>query len=116
MKNEDCIFCKIIEGKIPSQKVFENESVIGIVDLAPQAAKHYLFIHRDHTKDVNVIADTHSSQLADIFKSISEYTKKSGLADTGFRVVTNQGAHGGQTVFHTHFHLVGGEQLRGFGR
>jgi histidine triad (HIT) family protein len=112
----DCIFCKIVEGKIPSSKVFENEFVIGFVDLAPHAKLHYLFIHRQHTKDINEVADSDPGQLKDIFKAISSYTKESGMDKTGFRVVTNQGPHAGQTVFHTHFHVIGGEPLGRFGK
>lgn len=112
----DCIFCKIIDGIIPSTKVFENESVIGFADLHPHAAKHFLFIHRGHTKDVNDLADKHPEQLSEIFSAISKFTKESGLAKSGFRILTNQGLDAGQTVFHTHFHVVGGEPLGKFGR
>lgn len=116
MKNADCIFCKIVEGKIPSTKVFENEKVFAFKDLHPAASKHYLFIHKNHTRDVNDQVATEPQQLADIFSAIREVTQQEGLDQSGFRVVTNHGPHAGQTVFHTHFHLLGGEQLRGFGR
>lgn len=110
----DCIFCKIIEGTIPSSKVFENSRVIAFKDLRPQASKHILFIHREHTRDIGEMASS-PSQIGDIFSAISEFTKKDGLDQKGFRVVTNQGEHGGQTVFHTHFHVLGGEPLGHFG-
>ncbi len=112
----DCIFCKIIDGKIPSTKVFENESVVAFKDLAPHAAQHYLFVHRKHTLDINDMMATDPDQVKEIFKGIAEYSKEAGLDKNGFRVVTNLGPHAGQTVFHTHFHLVGGEQLGRFGR
>lgn len=111
----DCLFCKIIEGAIPSEKVFENENIYAFKDIAPMAKEHYLFIHKKHTTNVNEISDKDPNQLIDLYQSISEFTKSNSLSQNGFRVVTNHGAHAGQTVFHTHFHVLGGEQLRGFG-
>ena len=116
MKSADCIFCKIVEGVIPSTKVFENDHVLAFKDLQPHANIHYLFIHKHHTKDINDISGKQPAQLVDVFQAIKELTEKEGLAQSGFRVVTNHGPHAGQTVFHTHFHVLGGEQLRGFGR
>lgn len=112
---QDCLFCKIIKGEIPSEKVFENESVYGFKDISPLAKEHYLFIHKNHTANINEIADLAPEQLTDVFKGISAFTKKSGLTEKGFRVVTNYGPYAGQTVFHTHFHVLGGEPLKGFG-
>lgn len=111
----DCIFCKIVEGKIPSTKIYEDEKVIGFKDLRPQAAVHQLFIHKGHTKDINDLAKTEPSQLVDLFNAIRIYTEKEGLNKEGFRVVTNLGPHAGQTVFHTHLHVLGGEPLGHFG-
>jgi len=112
----DCLFCKILNGDIPSTKVYEDDNVFAFKDIQPQAKEHYLFIHREHTKNVNEIADNSPEQLTDIFKGISKFTKDSGLDQSGFRVVSNLGEHGCQTVFHTHFHVLGGEQLRSFGK
>ncbi|EQC51915.1 histidine triad nucleotide-binding protein [Bacteriovorax sp. DB6_IX] len=111
----DCLFCKILAGEIPSSKVYEDEKVVGFKDIQPQAKEHYLFIHREHTANVNEISENSPEQLADIFQGISKFTKSNELEKNGFRVVTNLGPHGCQTVFHTHFHVLGGEQLRGFG-
>lgn len=108
----DCIFCKIVDGKIPATKIFENETVIGFKDLRPQAKIHQLFIHKKHTKDINDLAKNDPAQLTDLFQAIQAYTEKEGLDQDGFRVITNQGRHGGQTVFHTHLHVLGGEPLR----
>ncbi|HXH74294.1 MAG TPA: HIT domain-containing protein [Bacteriovoracaceae bacterium] len=116
MNHPDCIFCKIVEGTIPSTRVFENESVMAFVDLMPHASKHYLFIHKNHTTDINDMMENDPDQVKSVFKAIADYSKQSGLDQKGFRVVTNLGPHAGQTVFHTHFHLVGGEQLGRFGR
>jgi histidine triad (HIT) family protein len=111
----NCIFCKIADGSIPSTKVYEDEKVIGFKDLRPQAAIHQLFIHKKHTKDINDLAQNDASQLADLFHGIRLYTEEEGLTKEGFRVVTNLGSHAGQTVFHTHLHVLGGEPLGHFG-
>lgn len=110
----DCLFCKMVEGKIPATKVFENDHVIGIVDIYPQAKTHLLFIHKTHTKDINEMSQNPVS-IGQVYQAITEYTKAQGLDQNGFRVVTNLGKHAGQTVFHTHFHVVAGEQLGRFG-
>ena len=115
MQNADCLFCKIAAGKIPSTKVFENEKVFAFKDLHPSASHHYLFIHKGHTKDVNDLVASEPQQMAEIFLAIREVTQKEGLDQSGFRVVTNRGPHAGQSVFHTHFHVLGGEPLKGFG-
>lgn len=115
MNHGDCLFCKIIERKIPAEIVFENESVIAFRDLYPQAKLHYLFIHRHHTKNVNEMS-MNAGQIQDVFEAIKNFTETEQLNINGFRVVTNLGPHAGQTVFHTHFHVLGGEKLGGFGR
>ena len=112
----DCLFCKIMSGDIPSEKVYEDENIFGFRDIHPSAKEHLLFIHKVHTENVNEISDQHPEQFAQIFKGISRYTKDSGLTEGGFRVTTNQGPNAGQMVFHTHFHLLGGERLAPLGR
>lgn len=111
----DCIFCKIVKGEIPSTKIFENETVIGFKDLRPQAKIHQLFIHKSHTKDINDMAKNDPKELSDVFNAMRTYTMNEGLDKSGFRIVTNLGANAGQTVFHTHFHLIAGEPLGHFG-
>ncbi len=111
----DCIFCKIVTGEIPSVKVHDDDKVIGFRDLRPQAEKHFLFIHRKHTKDISDMMTHDPDQIKDIFRAINHFAKLEGLDKNGFRVVTNQGAYAGQTVFHTHLHLLGGEPLGHFG-
>lgn len=111
----DCLFCKIIDGKIPSEKVHEDEKVLGFKDIGPMAKEHYLFIHKEHTPNVNAMVKTNPEQLADVFSAIKSYTQSNGLEQSGFRVVTNVGPDAGQTVFHTHFHVLGGQRLSKFG-
>jgi len=110
----DCLFCKIVDGKIPATKIFENDHVIGFVDIHPQAKTHLLFVHKTHTKDINEMSQNPVS-IGQVYQAITEYTKAQGLDQNGFRVVTNLGKYAGQTVFHTHFHVVAGEQLGRFG-
>jgi histidine triad (HIT) family protein len=111
----DCIFCKIASGKIPSSSVFENEQVLGFKDLHPQAPIHLLFIHKKHTNNINELVLNDPDQLNDLFNAITIYTQEAELEQKGFRIVTNLGAHAGQTVFHTHLHVLGGAPLGGFG-
>ncbi len=111
----DCIFCKLVEGKIPSTRIYEDENVIGFKDLRPQAQVHHLFIHRRHTRDIIDLVSCDPDQLGDLFRAIATYTAKESLTREGFRLVTNLGPDAGQTVFHTHFHVLAGEQLGSFG-
>jgi histidine triad (HIT) family protein len=108
----DCLFCKILNGDIPSQKVFENENTYAFKDINPMAKEHYLFVSKTHSKNVN---EMDTQQITNIYCAIKEFTQQSDLEENGFRIVTNINQYGGQTVFHTHFHVLGGEQLRGFG-
>jgi histidine triad (HIT) family protein len=110
----NCLFCKINEGTIPSTKVFENENVFAFVDIHPQAKKHFLFVHKNHTENINEMS-LDSKAIGQIFVAISEFTNSNDLSKNGFRVVTNLGKDGGQTVFHTHYHVLGGETLGSFG-
>ena len=112
--NEQCLFCKILKNEIPSQKIFENEHVIGFVDLFPQAKLHYLFVHKNHTRNVNEMSNDPET-IGEVFKAIDQFTKSAKLENDGFRVVTNIGKNAGQTIFHTHFHVLAGEQLGRFG-
>ena len=108
----DCLFCKIIKNEIPSTKVFENDKVLAFVDINPMAKEHYLFISKNHSKNIN---EMNPNDIAEIMSAIKEFTQGNDLEKNGFRIVTNINDHGCQTVFHTHFHVLGGEQLRGFG-
>ena len=87
--------------------------VLGFKDIYPQAKIHLLFIPKKHTCDIAEMDDYES--LSEVFKAITSYAKKEGLDQNGYRIVNNKGVNGGQSVFHTHFHLLAGEPLRGFG-
>lgn len=106
----DCLFCKIVEGQIPSTKVYEDEQVLAFRDIAPQAPTHILVIPKAHIGSVAEITGENSAVVAHIFEVIPQIAAAEGLTD-GYRVVSNCGAHAGQTVHHLHFHILGGKQL-----
>lgn len=108
---DDCIFCKIIKGEIPSTKVFESESVLGFKDINPIAKVHMVFIHKEHTTDIASMTESNPEQITEVMKGITEYAKSDNSLKEGYRVITNKGPAAGQTVFHTHFHLLGGQRL-----
>ena len=107
---ENCLFCKIIGGVIPSTKVYEDELVLAFRDIAPQAPTHILVIPKTHIPSVDGITGENSAVVAHIFEVIPQIAKAEGLVD-GYRVVSNCGDHAGQTVHHLHFHILGGKQL-----
>lgn len=111
---DQCLFCQIFEGKIPAKKIYEDDKVIGFEDIHPQAKIHWLFIHKKHTKDFLEMAQD-PQQITDIFQAIARAAKEHRIDHSGCRVVTNQGVDGLQSVFHTHFHVLAGEKLSGFG-
>ncbi len=106
----DCIFCKIIAGDIPSTKVYEDELVYAFRDINPQAPTHILVIPKAHIAGVCDITADNSNVVAHIFEVIPGIAKAEGL-EKGYRVVSNCGADAGQTVFHLHFHILGGKEL-----
>ena len=107
---ENCIFCKIIAGDIPSTKVYEDETVLAFRDIAPQAPTHILVIPKVHVEDCNGISAENSAIVARIFEVIPKIAAEEGLVG-GYRVVSNCGADAGQTVQHLHFHILGGKAL-----
>ena len=105
----DCLFCKIINGEIPSDKVYENDRVYAFRDIAPQASTHVVIVPKMHIASANDITADNASVVADIYEAIPEIAKSLGLSESGYRIVNNCGKDAGQTVFHIHFHLLGGE-------
>ena len=106
----DCLFCKIVAGVIPSTKVYEDEVVYAFRDINPQAPTHILVIPKNHIPSVDGVTAENSQVVAHIFEVIPQIAKTEGLNE-GYRVVSNCGAHAGQTVHHLHFHILGGHQL-----
>ena len=107
---ENCLFCKIIGGVIPSTKVYEDELVYAFRDIAPQAPTHILVVPKAHMEDCNAVTPENSAVVGHIFTVIPPIAKAEGL-EGGYRVVSNCGADAGQTVQHLHFHILGGKQL-----
>lgn len=112
----DCIFCKIIAGTIPAKKILENDHAIVIADIQPQAKKHFLVIPKTHVANLDeaFADDQKGREIVGQLHSLSlELVKKEGLLPGGFRSVFNTNEDGGQTVFHLHMHILGGEKLKG---
>jgi histidine triad (HIT) family protein len=107
---ENCLFCKIVAGAIPSTKVYEDELVLAFRDIAPMAPTHILVIPKTHIPSVDGITAENSSLVAHIFQVIPQIAKAENLGN-GYRVVSNCGPDAGQTVPHLHFHILGGKQL-----
>lgn len=106
----DCIFCKIISGDIPSNKVYEDEQVFAFYDLDQKAPVHVLIIPKQHIKSVAELDESNSKVIGHIFEVAAKLAKELKL-DNGFRIVTNSGQSAGQTVPHLHFHLLGGRDF-----
>lgn len=107
---DNCLFCKIIKGEIPSEKVYEDDLCYAFKDINPVAPTHVLVIPKEHIASCGEITSENSAVTAHIFEVISKLAKELDLKD-GFRVVSNCGEAAGQTVFHLHFHLLGGRQF-----
>jgi histidine triad (HIT) family protein len=107
----DCIFCKIVKGEIPSKKVYENEHVIAFHDISPIAPVHVLTIPKKHISSVLGLGEEDKELIGEIHWAIQHVAKEMGIEKSGFRVITNVGTHGQQTVNHLHYHVIGGRQL-----
>jgi histidine triad (HIT) family protein len=110
---EDCIFCKIVEGKIPSKRVYEDKYVFAFHDIQPQAPVHVLVVPREHVKDVSGVSQEKLRVFQDVFFGAQKVAEKLSLEKDGFRTVFNTGRHACQSVFHLHLHVLGGKQLGG---
>ena len=107
---DNCLFCKIIAGDIPSNKVYEDELCYAFYDIDPQAPTHFLVIPKSHISSAAAVTPENSAVVAHIFEVIPQIAKAEGL-EKGYRVVSNCGEHAGQTVQHLHFHILGGKAM-----
>ena len=105
----DCLFCKIVAGDIPSKKVYEDELCLAFYDIDPQAPTHFLVIPKTHIGSVSEVNGENSTVVAHIFAVIAKVTKELGV--DSYRVVSNIGQQAGQSVFHLHFHVLGGRDM-----
>ena len=108
---EDCLFCKIVEGKVSSKKVYENDYVYAFYDIHPVAPVHVLVIPKQHIESLNDVNEENLNYLSNIMISIKQIAKICGIYEKGYRVISNCGKDGGQVVGHLHFHLLGGKNL-----
>lgn len=106
----DCIFCKIASGEIPSTKMYEDENMVIIKDIEPQAKLHYLLIPKEHYANIIEMSDSQAATLGKCIKKLSTLVDELGLQN-GFRLVSNKGEDGCQSVGHLHIHILGGERL-----
>lgn len=111
VNNMDCIFCKIAAGEIPSTKVYEDDKVLAFKDINPLAPVHILVIPKTHIESAAAITSENSAVVSYIFEVIAKIVKEQGIDKDGFRVVTNCGENGCQSVKHLHFHILGGRKL-----
>jgi len=109
--SEDCLFCRIGAGEIPATVVYETDSVLAFRDIAPQAPVHVVVIPRAHHANVIALSETDPGLASEVLAAAGAVAKAEGLTGDGFRVVFNTGPHAGQTVFHVHAHVLGGEPL-----
>lgn len=107
----DCLFCKIINGEIPSKKAYENEYVYAFWDISPTAPVHILVIPKIHIETLNDINEENSHIISKIYEAIPEIAKANNIEKDGYRVVSNCNKAAGQSVFHIHFHILGGREL-----
>lgn len=107
----DCLFCKIISGEIPSNKVYEDDLILAFRDIDPQAPEHVIIIPKNHIASANAVTAENSRYITRIFETVPTIVKQLGIAENGYRIVNNCGSDGGQTVDHLHFHLMGGRSF-----
>ena len=105
----DCLFCKIVAGEIPSNKVYEDENLYAFYDIAPQAPTHFLVIPKTHVASCAEVTPENSGVVARCFEAIAKITKDLGISE--YRVVSNCGEQAGQTVPHLHFHVLAGRDM-----
>lgn len=110
MKNKDCLFCKIIDGEIPSAKVYEDEKMLVFKDIEPKANVHLLAIAKDHFKLLSEMNGEQAELVKYMLTKIPQIAEENGCKN-GYRLIINQGADAGQTVFHLHIHILGGQAL-----
>jgi histidine triad (HIT) family protein len=108
--DDNCIFCRIVAGQIPSQKVYDDEGVIAFRDINPQAPTHIVIVPRKHIPCIADMDEADEPLMGHIIYATTQIARQEGLAD-GYRIVVNNGEQAGQTVFHIHFHLLGGRHM-----
>ena len=107
----ECLFCKIRDGEIPGDIVYENNHVLAFNDINPVAPTHILIIPKEHISTLNDLEENHTQTMGEIFLAAKELALREGFAESGYRTIFNCNEYGQQTVFHIHLHLIGGRQM-----
>ncbi len=113
--SEDCLFCKIVAGEIPSEKIYEDDLVISFRDINPQAPVHLLIVPRQHVTTLNDLEADHQSLCGHLILTARKLAAEQGIDESGYRIIMNCNQEGGQTVYHIHMHVLGGRQLTHLG-
>ena len=108
---DDCLFCKIVAGQIPADRVYEDEQILAFKDIHPQAPVHVLIVPNKPIPTVNDVSEDDERTLGHMFVVARDLARAEGIAEDGFRLIINCNKHGGQVVYHLHMHLVGGAML-----
>lgn len=108
---DDCIFCKIVKGEIPSKKVFEDDEVLAFHDINPTAPIHILVIPKQHITSTASLTADHAALTGRVILAAAQVAREQGIEENGYRLLTNTNKDGGQVVFHMHWHLVGGRKM-----
>jgi histidine triad (HIT) family protein len=112
MTSDSCVFCRIIAGEIPTDFLHNDDLVVAFPDITPKAPTHILLMPREHIVAAADLTDEHGPMLGRLFAVAAKLARDTGIADSGFRLVTNSGKGAGQSVPHLHFHLLGGRPMR----
>jgi histidine triad (HIT) family protein len=110
--NDDCLFCKIVAGEIPGEKVYEDQRVTAFRDINPVAPTHILIVPNKHIASVNELTADDEALVGHLFTTAKELAQQEGIAESGYRLIINTGPDGGQEVYHLHLHLIGGHKMR----
>lgn len=108
---DECLFCRIVAGTVPSDRVHEDDAVIAFRDIAPRAPTHILLVPREHIGSAAELGEAHGALLGRLFAVAADLARSEGIVGDGYRVVTNVGRWGGQSVDHLHFHVMGGRRF-----
>jgi histidine triad (HIT) family protein len=109
--NEECVFCRIAARRIPAEILHASDTVVAFRDVDPKAPTHVLLIPREHVASISDLGDAHADVLLELMRAASHLARAEGIDESGWRLVTNRGPDAGQSVFHLHFHLLGGRPM-----
>jgi histidine triad (HIT) family protein len=112
MNKSSCIFCKIVSGEANAMILYRDEQAVAFRDINPVAPTHILIVPNKHIESVNMLAPADEQLIGHLFTVAGQLAKEEGISEGGYRLVTNTGVHGGQTVLHLHMHLMGGQRMR----